>query len=82
VSVDPRWAAVNKALPDARARRALGEKKHRLLGEMVPIFCVNCGTPGGMITAEWAAHVFNLCDGCVEKWGRLPAIEIPEALIR
>jgi hypothetical protein len=80
--VDPLWVAANPDLPDARARRSLNEQTSRRLGWMQEIFCVNCGRSGGMISKEWAAHVFNLCDDCVEKWGRVPLLEIPEALVR
>lgn len=79
--IDPMWAAVNRECPDARARRSLNEKKHRLLGWMSEIFCVNCGTSGGMITQDWAAHVFYLCDECAEVHGRLPLPDL-EPLVR
>jgi hypothetical protein len=76
------WKTVAKILPDARARRSVNERRHRLLGWMEEIFCVNCGKSGGMISKEWAAHVFNLCDDCVEKHGGLPLPEVPEHLVR
>ena len=80
--LDPSWADYAKELPDARARRSRNERKHRLLGWMEEIFCVNCGVSGGMVTKTWAAHVFYLCDLCAETYGRLPVPEIPEAIVR
>lgn len=80
--LDPLWQPVTQTHPDARARRSLGEKKHRLLGWMEEIFCINCGKSGGMISKDWARHVFNLCDECVGKWGALPLPEIPESVVR
>jgi hypothetical protein len=73
---------VARALPDARALRSRNEKTHKLLGWMEEIFCVNCGTSGGMITKDWAKHVTYLCDDCVHTHGALPIPEIPEALVR
>jgi hypothetical protein len=80
--VDPVWAALNPDLPDARARRSRDEKKHKLLGWMEEIFCVNCGRSGGMISRDWAAHVFYLCDDCDQQHGQVPALTIPESLVR
>lgn len=52
-------------------------------GIMAEVFCVNCGKAGGLITEDWAEHVFYLCDKCAEKWGKLPdVVEIPEAVVR
>jgi len=79
---NPEWQRANPDQPDARARRSLNERKHPQLGWMEAIFCVNCGRPGGLISKEWAAFVFNLCDLCVERWGGLPLPEIPESLVR
>jgi len=80
--LDPTWAPLTKTLPDARARRSLNEKKSKLLGWMEEVFCANCGRPGGMITRDWAAHVFYLCDRCEDQHGHLPIPELPESLVR
>ncbi len=80
--VDLLWARANPELPDARTRRAKNELFSRLLGWMEPIFCVNCGKPAGMITREWAAHVFWLCDECDQIAGSRPELQIPEELVR
>lgn len=79
--LDPRWADVAKERPDARALRSRNEKKHLLLGWMEECFCVNCGIPQGMISREWAAHVFVLCDDCVMTHGALPLETIAEAVV-
>jgi hypothetical protein len=80
--LDPDWRLYAHELPDARARRSTNEKKHQLLGLMEQVFCVNCGRSGGMVTAEWAKHVFYLCDPCAETHGHLPIPELPESLVR
>ena len=68
------WEHVAKEQPDARARESRNEKKHKLLGWMEEVFCVNCGRPHGMITRESAAYVFCICDECVKKFGRPPTV--------
>lgn len=65
-----------RELPDARAKRSVNEKKHQLLGWMEQVFCVNCGADGGMISKDWAAYVFHLCDTCVEAFGPPPATPV------
>lgn len=80
--LDPLWKEIAREHPDARARRSLNEKKHKLLGWMEEIFCINCGRSGGMISRDWAAFVSYLCDDCVEKHGRPPMTEVPEALVK
>jgi len=80
--LDPEWKSVAAILPDARALRSKNEKKHKVLGWMEECFCVNCFRPMGMISKEWAQHVFALCDDCVAKHGHVPLTEIPESLVR
>lgn len=80
--LDPAWKKVAIDLPDARAKRSKNEKKHLLLGWMEECFCTNCGVSGGMITKEWAKHVFYLCDACVNVHGKIPLVEIPEGLLK
>jgi hypothetical protein len=80
--LDPTWRDVARELPDARAVRSRNEKKHKLLGWMEEIFCVNCFRSGGMVSKHWAAHVFYLCDGCVAKHGHVPLQTMPESLVR
>ena len=82
VPLDKGWRDYARELPDARAKRSLNEKKHMLLGWMEECFCANCGCSGGMISKDWAAHVFYLCNDCVDKHGGIPAPELPEFLLR
>ncbi len=68
-------------LPDARM--AL----HRRLvqgptGWMEECYCVNCGHSGGLISKDWAEHVFYLCDSCADKHGRITLPEVPEPVVR
>lgn len=80
--LDPQWKPVAAEMPDARAQRSKNEKKHRLLGWMEEIFCVNCGRSGGMISRDWAPYCFYLCNECVGTHGRLPLPELPETLVK
>lgn len=81
-SMDPRWADVAQTHPDARALVSRNEKKHKLLGWFEECFCVNCGKPQGMITKDWAPHVFVLCDDCVATHGALPLPTVPESVVK
>lgn len=80
--LDPSWRNIALEAPDARAKRSLNERKHKLLGWMEEIFCVNCGAEGGMISKDCVAYVMYLCDDCVEKHGKPPLTEVPEVLVR
>lgn len=78
--LNPAWYDPDR--PDARAVRSRNEKKHILLGWMEECFCVNCGKSGGMISKDWAAHVFYLCNDCVVAHGALPIPEVSEAVVK
>lgn len=72
----------NLLLPDGRLTRSRQSKVWFLFGhkvEMAPVFCVNCGAPGGL--AMNLAFMFYLCDKC-EKWGELPVPKVPDAVAR
>lgn len=70
-----------KDLPDAR-RSHHRPTRCGPCGIMAEVYCVNCGKSGGLITEEWAAHVFYLCDKCAETYGSIPLPEVPEHLLR
>ena len=74
-------------LPDcrltARRDRTTPFRMRRLgVAEMERVFCGNCGCDGGLVTADWAWHVFYLCEPCADKYGRLDLAEIPESEVR
>lgn len=50
--------------------------------EMERVFCGNCGRDGGLITPDWAWHVFYLCEPCADKYGGIELNEIPESEVR
>jgi len=59
-----------QGLPDCRlALRRDSTVIHIGRARLERVFCANCGAPGGGVTAEWAAHVFYLCDPCAAKPG-------------
>jgi hypothetical protein len=80
--LDPEWKRVAIDRPDARMRQSVAEKRHKLLGWMEQVFCVNCGKEGGMISRDWARHVFYLCDECAITHGTLPVPEVPEGFLK
>ena len=75
-------------LPDCRlANSVQRERKTVVRGRMVfeVAFCANCGEPDGLVTADWAVHVFCLCNKCAEHMRKNPLpgiVEIPEDIVR
>ena len=73
-------------LPDCRlkVRRDKTVPLRDRLGfsERERVFCANCGANGGLISKDWAAHVFYLCDLCVGSCGAPPFREAPESVVR
>lgn len=62
-------------LPDSRLRqpRHVQRGQHqtptsRLMLNWVPIFCANCGAPGGAVPEETCTFAFYLCVPCGEQW--------------
>jgi hypothetical protein len=65
-------------LPDSRAREAKGVVSVKGTN-FVPIFCANCGGPGGGVPVEHMTFAFFLCDPCCEKWGPIAGVmSVPE----
>jgi hypothetical protein len=57
-------------LPDSRPRDTRGVV-YRLGVAWIPIYCANCGKPGGKVPQD-SGHAFYLCDSpCGEQWGRV-----------
>ncbi len=57
-------------LPDCR----LQDRRHftmTALGISVPIFCANCGAPGGEVPEENMTFAFYLCTKCAETHGHI-----------
>jgi hypothetical protein len=42
------------------------------------VYCANCHKLDGLVTADWAARVFCLCNECALKHGNLPYPEVPK----
>lgn len=59
-------------LPDSRAKSGKGVVQTKTpLGLMVPIYCANCGTEGGMVPERNMTFAFWLCDPCFETYGHI-----------
>jgi len=60
-------------LPDSRAK----ETKNRVftpMGAFIPIFCANCGAPGGHCPEENMNFLFYLCNKCAETHGAIAGV--------
>lgn len=68
-------------LPDCRPKRSLHVIRGAW-GHWVPIFCANCGAPGGYVPEENMTFAFYLCEktqnDCAGKWGHLAATQYVE----
>jgi hypothetical protein len=63
------WSLGTEVLPDSRARETRGLIRTPT-GNMVPVYCANCGKPAGLVPESHITHVFALCDhGCAGKYG-------------
>lgn len=54
------------------------------VGIMAKVYCANCGCDGGLVTNEWAEHIFYLCDDCANTCGNLgaAAVQIPDSVVQ
>jgi hypothetical protein len=68
---------LDQGLPDCRVRGG-GNTVVRAKMLWEKVYCANCGHLSGLVTAEWAAHVFYLCEKCAEVHGKLDLPEVPK----
>ena len=61
-----------EVLPDSRAKVTRGAIRGPNCS-WIPIFCANCGTPGGLVPEENMTFAFWLCNPCWEKHGAIAA---------
>src|SRR5258705_8673283 len=62
--------SVSEILPDSRPIHTTGSKM--LNGAWwAPIFCANCGDPGGMVPEENMTFIFWLCQECFDTHGEI-----------
>jgi hypothetical protein len=54
-------------LPDSRCKAATGTVAISGVNH-VPIFCMNCGVQGGLVTERGVNFVGWMCDSCQEKY--------------
>lgn len=57
-------------LPDSRARETKG-RIFTQIGVWIPVFCANCGVPGGSCPEENMTFLFYLCNKCAETHGAI-----------
>lgn len=63
-------AATPDLLPDSRARETRG-RVFTPGGAWVPVFCANCGKPGGLCPEEGMTFLFYQCTPCHERLGHI-----------
>jgi hypothetical protein len=56
-------------LPESRAREVRGVVRSAKFGNLIPIFCANCGKQWGMVPEHHVTFAFALCDDCEGKHG-------------
>lgn len=56
-------------LPESRARRHVTGLVYANGMTWQPIFCANCGAPGGVVPEDNCTFAFYLCNPCHEKHG-------------
>lgn len=59
-----------EVLPDSRAKTTKG-RIFTAFGTWVPVFCANCGKPGGSCPEENMTFLFYQCTPCSEKYGAI-----------
>jgi hypothetical protein len=65
--VQPPLSAAN-VLPNSLLKMPKNAQLHRGMN-WVPIFCANCGKPGGSVPEDHCDFAFYLCEPCAEKLG-------------
>lgn len=64
------FPAKPEILPDSRARETKG-RVFTPMGAFVPIFCANCGVPGGHCPEENMTFICWICNKCAETYGAI-----------
>ena len=79
LAAEERFAAWRKLVGDSRCqdRRITVPSP---IGEVVRLYCLNCGRRGGAVTADLSEAIY-ICPSCAATHGGLPAPEIPNDLI-
>lgn len=76
---EERFAAWRKLVGDSRLRHVRITVPSPI-GEVVRLYCLNCGRTGGAVTADLSDAVY-ICRDCAATHGGLPLPEIPSGLI-
>ena len=73
---------LEQGLPDCRLRNPDRKTVYRGQMEYEFVYCANCGHEGALVTANWATHVFYICDPCVRKVGPVNLPEVPTEVVQ
>ena len=58
-------------LPDSRAKNPKGLILNSPMGTLVPVFCANCGKPGGHCPEQNMTFLFYQCTECAKTYGEI-----------
>lgn len=80
---DSRWwdRQLEEGLPDCRLSGTARDNDTVVHAGMLweRVYCANCGHNGRLVTADFAAHIFYICEPCFAQLGPPPgAIEAGE----
>lgn len=67
-------------LPDSRCREVRGVVRHVKHGNLIPIYCANCGKPWGLVPEHHVTFAFALCDDCEELGGIAGLYKEPDSV--
>lgn len=74
-------------LPDCRLAPGTRGRKLVMRGRMPMevVFCAQCHHEKGLVTADWTAHVFFLCDDCFYKMNHIAppgTAQVPDHVVQ
>lgn len=63
-----------EVVPDSRTRSGVGARRGPFGQMWIPIYCANCGKPGGEVPEASTTFAFWLCNPCFETYGELTSM--------
>jgi hypothetical protein len=70
-----------ETLPDSRLKTLKESLRVGSTGNWQPIYCANCGHPGGRVPEENMTFAFWLCNNCYETHGAIAAtMAVPDEI--
>lgn len=67
-------------LPDSRLKRPVNTVMISGMSWM-PIFCINCGSAGGLVPEHFCTFAHYQCDPCFEKYPLIPGTHVEPMVV-